>query len=82
MRRTRSSAGIWTDASAVKLSVAAGAVRKSRCKDISESVPDSSAGEAVIVSLADGTATVKICNLTGSASPALSNLSLTVFAFG
>ena len=86
------------NASAVKLSVAAGAVGKSRCKDISKSVSGASAGEAVVVSLeaaapkgmvvygaavpATNTVKVKVCNLTGGASPAISNLPLRIFTFG
>ncbi len=80
------------------ISLAAGAVANGRCKDFPVVVAGASLGEAVVVSLkrsvppgmlfygvmvpAANRVTVKVCNLTGGASPAISALPLRVFTFG
>ncbi len=80
------------------ISLAAGAVANGRCKDFPVVVAGASLGEAVVVSLkrsvpsgmliygvmvpAANRVTVKVCNLTGGTSPAISALPLRVFTFG
>jgi hypothetical protein len=86
------------DVSGATISFAAGAVANGRCKNSLLSVAGAKAGEAVVVSLqgvapegllfygvrvpADNQVTLKLCDFTGVASPAVSNLPVRVFTFG
>ena len=80
------------------ISLTAGAVANGRCRDIGFSVPGAAVGEAVLISLrgaataglvfsgvrvsSPNIAVIKVCNLTGIASPAVSNLPVRILTFG
>jgi hypothetical protein len=79
------------------ISFAAGAVANGRCRDFSATTTGSQVGDAVLMSLrgavADGIVLsgvrvavndqtiIKMCNLTGAASPAITNLPVRLFTF-
>jgi hypothetical protein len=80
------------------IAVPAGFVMNGRCKDITLDIPGAAKGEAVILSLRAGApdgmlfygvrvpradqVTMKVCNLTGGASPAISSLPIRVLSIG
>ena len=80
------------------ISLGSGAVTNGRCKDFSIGVGGSLVGQGVLISLEEavpeglllygsrvptnGTATLKICNLSGGTSPALTDLNIRIITFG
>jgi len=88
------SADLAGGASSGSISLPAGAVANGRCKNYDAGVGGAIAGDAVIFSIdgavpegiliygvrvpANGTATVKVCNFTGGAMPAFTNLPVSV----
>lgn len=86
------------DVSGTLFNLAAGAVANGRCKDITIVAAGAAAGEGMLLTLQgpapvgmvfvgvripiNNRATLKVCNLTGAASPAINALPLRVITFG
>jgi len=89
---------LGADVNGSAISFSSGAVANGRCKDFDVTIGGAHAGEAVVFSLktappegmlfygvnvpADNHVTLKVCNLTGGTSPAMSNIPVRVITFG